>query len=166
MKYLLTIILIVALNYSYSQQNNTCVFSSIDLNKLDSSKPTVFFTLVSWCGENLDDIAFLNKALKTNRDKINLIVLLDTNLAKYPKYYTNFLNINPNKIISINECFPTCFKNKKEAKEYAKQINQVFKTSLKITGPSTMFEYYRGKITFFYADRNNNDFLDFLNTLK
>jgi len=166
MKYLLSLILIIALNCSYSQQNGSCIFSSINLKNLDSSKPTIFFTLVSWCGENLEDITFLNKAFKTNRDKINFVVLLDTNLSKNPRYYKNFLNLKSDKIISLNECFPTCFKNKKEAKDYAKQINKVFNTTLKIVGPSTMFEYYKGKVTFFFADRDNKDFIDFLNNIN
>lgn len=131
-----------------------------------NQKPTFFYTIVSWCGENLEDISILDDTIKKYRQDINLIVLLDTNLIKSKKYYNDFKSLKADTILILNNYFKTCFKKKGEAKEYAKQINRVFRSSLKIIGPSAFFCFYEKKINFFSVLRPNSELSSYLTKIS
>lgn len=164
MKLIITALVCFMLTKAKCQVDTSNIFYSIlDSRYINSNeKPTFFYTIVSWCGENLEDITILEDTIKKYRQNVNLIVLLDTNLLKSKKYYNCFQNLKADTVLILNNYFKNCFKKKGEAKEYAKQINSVFGSSLKIIGPSALFCFYEKKINFFSVLRPNSELSSYL----
>jgi hypothetical protein len=149
-KYLLILVLNFSSLIAFSQPGNKNIFKTIEYTfDLANLKPTIYYTVVSWCGANLDDLILLKDSIIKYRNDFHLVILLDSNLRHKPKYFNCLKQFTPDTIIYLNPFFPSCFKKKREARWYAQQVNEIFSTNFKILGPGTLFASFRSKSYFF-----------------
>jgi hypothetical protein len=153
-KYLLIFLFVLSSLIAFSQPGNKNIFKTIEYT-FDSAnlKPTIYYTVVSWCGANLDDLILLKDSIIKYRNNFHLVILLDSNLRHKPKYFNCLKEYTPDTIIYLNPFFPTCFWKKREARWYAQQVNESFSTNFKMVGPGALFARFRNRSYFFSLSR-------------
>jgi hypothetical protein len=149
MNYFLIIFFCFTFQFGISQAEKKNIFRSCEYSFDSKMKPTLYYTVVSWCGGNLDDLLQLKDSIIKYRNDFHLVILLDSNLRHKPKYFNCLKEYTPDTIIYLNPFFPTCFWKKREARWYAQQVNEIFSTNFKILGPGTLFASFRSKSYFF-----------------
>jgi hypothetical protein len=164
-KYLLVLVFNFSCLIGICQAGDKNIFKTIQYT-FDSAnpKPTIYYTVVSWCGGNLDQLILLKDSIKKYRNDFQLVILLDSNLRHKPKYFNCLKEYTPDTIIYLNPFFPTCFWKRKEARWYAQQINEVFSTDFKMVGPAALFASFHNR-SYFFSSWRIVDFPSFLRSM-
>lgn len=127
-------LLVCIISFAKKKQS---IFSAItEAQHTLSPKPTIVYSYLSWCGGNKGDIEHIYPIINKYRNCINLIVLSDDTAPKN-KY---IVAINPDTIINYHPYYPSFFRKKNEAKQFAKDFNQNYNTKdAFLLGPGTTF---------------------------
>jgi hypothetical protein len=164
MKYFLIIFFCFTFQFGISQAEKKNIFRSCAYSFDSKMKPTLYYTVVSWCGGNLDDLLQLKDSIIKYRNDFHLVILLDSNLRHKPKYFNCLKEYTPDTIIYLNPFFPTCFWKKREARWYAQQLNEVFATNIRLAGPADLFASFRNK-TYFFSIPRGSDFASYFQSI-
>jgi len=116
-------------------------FNFLDSNFFNQAKPVLFYTMSSWCSENIADFNLIKDTMIRYRKKYELVMLLDTvENREYQYEFNEILNkINPDKIVIMNFYFPKRLKVLSENRTYTNYFNNFFTTKFYRLGPSSMF---------------------------
>lgn len=112
-----------------------------DTSYFNKAKPIVFYTISSWCSENISDLYSIKDTLVEYRNKFDLILLIDTVSNKFHNYdYKKVISIlNPSKTLLINQYFPKRLQILSENKKFTREFNNFFSSNFYRLGPSSMF---------------------------
>lgn len=133
MKILILLTMLLISTFTKSQKLNF-----LDSTYFTQSKVVIFYTIVSWCSENIDDYNTIKDTLIKYRDYYNLILFIDTVKTKSYDYRQIISNLKPNNTIILNKYFPKRLSNNFENKKFTNYVNGVLNLNLYRLGPSTL----------------------------
>lgn len=133
MKLLVSLAMLLVFTFTEAQKLNF-----LENPDFASKRPVVFYTIASWCSENIEDFNIIRDTLMKYRDNYNLILLLDTVKTKSWDYTQIISSIKPNKIKILNSYFPKRLLTKTENKRFTSYVNDFFNLNLYRMGPGTL----------------------------
>ena len=115
MRLLLIILSIFSIGRTNAQPRNF-----LDTIRCSKAKPTLFYTVASWCKENLKDYEEIRDTMIKYRDSYSLILLLDT--VKTAKFNYSLLidNLKPDQYVVLTDVYPKRFVALNENKKFTK----------------------------------------------
>lgn len=133
MRLLLIILSIFSIGRTNAQPRNF-----LDTIRFSKAKPTLFYTVASWCKENLKDYEEIRDTMIKYRDSYSLILLLDT--VKTAKFNYSLLidNLKSDQYVVLTDVYPKRFVALNENKKFTKQINEHFHLQLYRLGPASL----------------------------
>ena len=133
MRIILLILLIVL-----SVNGQTQSINFFDKVVIDEKRPTIIYTIASWCSQNKSDYEQIKDPLIIFREKYDLILLIDTIKTNLFDYQEVVRELNPDKIIVLTDVFPQRLQKLQENKKYTKMVNDYFQLNLFRLGPASM----------------------------
>jgi hypothetical protein len=133
MRIILLILLIVL-----SVNGQTQSINFFDKVVIDEKRPTIIYTIASWCRQNKSDYEQIKDTLIIFREKYDLILLIDTIKTNLFDYQEVVRELNPDKIIVLTDVFPQRLQKLQENKKYTKMVNDYFQLNLFRLGPASM----------------------------
>jgi hypothetical protein len=133
MRIILLILLIVL-----SVNGQTQSINFFDKVVIDEKRPTIIYTIASWCRQNKSDYEQIKDTLIIFREKYDLILLIDTIKTNLFDYQEVVRELNPDKIIVLTDIFPQRLQKLQENKKYTKMVNDYFQLNLFRLGPASM----------------------------
>jgi hypothetical protein len=133
MRIILLILLIVL-----SVNGQTQSINFFDKVIIDEKRPTIIYTIASWCRQNKSDYEQIKDTLIIFREKYDLILLIDTIKTNLFDYQEVVRELNPDKIIVLTDVFPQRLQKLQENKKYTKMVNDYFQLNLFRLGPASM----------------------------
>jgi hypothetical protein len=133
MRIILLILLIVL-----SVNGQTQSINFFDKVVIDEKRPTIIYTIASWCRQNKSDYEQIKDTLIIFREKYDLILLIDTIKTNLFDYQEVVRELNPDKIIVLTDVFPQRLQKLQENKKFTKMVNDYFQLNLFRLGPASM----------------------------
>lgn len=133
MRIILLILLIVL-----SVNGQTQSINFFDKVIIDEKRPTIIYTIASWCRQNKSDYEQIKDTLIIFREKYDLILLIDTIKTNLFDYQEVVRELSPDKIIVLTDVFPQRLQKLQENKKYTKMVNDYFQLNLFRLGPAYM----------------------------
>ena len=133
MRIILLILLIVL-----SVNGQTQSINFFDKVIIDEKRPTIIYTIASWCRQNKSDYEQIKDTLIIFREKYDLILLIDTIKTNLFDYQEIVRELNPDKIIVLTDVFPQRLQKLQENKKFTKMVNDYFQLNLFRLGPASM----------------------------
>jgi hypothetical protein len=133
MRIILLILLIVL-----SVNGQTQSINFFDKVIIDEKRPTIIYTIASWCRQNKSDYEQIKDTLIIFREKYDLILLIDTIKTNLFDYQEVVRELNPDKIIVLTDVFPQRLQKLQENKKFTKMVNDYFQLNLFRLGPASM----------------------------
>jgi hypothetical protein len=133
MRIILLILLIVL-----SVNGQTQSINFFDKVIIDEKRPTIIYTIASWCRQNKSDYEQIKDTLIIFREKYDLILLIDTIKTNLFDYQEVVRELSPDKIIVLTDVFPQRLQKLQENKKYTKMVNDYFQLNLFRLGPASM----------------------------
>jgi hypothetical protein len=133
MRIILLILLIVL-----SVNGQTQSINFFDKVIIDEKRPTIIYTIASWCRQNKSDYEQIKDTLIIFREKYDLILLIDTIKTNLFDYQEVVRELSPDKIIVLTDVFPQRLQQLQENKKFTKMVNDYFQLNLFRLGPASM----------------------------